>query len=272
MSFGKPSERLRFAVDQEAAEFHGVEQQAIYDTIGALIGGVKVGYSQRGEGTKPIDISVALPRSERTLGEKILSTPLPAGGTARQGANVELGDVVKVVREPASYPIFRHNGRFAEMVTADVAGRLEAPVYGMLSVEDAIGKAGLGQGRPADDQVPRPAARRFEADAALGRRMGGDLRHVPRHGRGVRGGDPRHLPAGRRAVRLVPAAARDPRAGAPDPDRHRDRALAVQRRLHRDLDDRLHRARRHHRAQLDPARRLHPPQAGGGRHSAEARR
>ena len=29
--------------------------------------------------------------------------------------------------------------------------------------------------------------------------------------------------------------------------------------VHGDLDDRLHRARRHHRAQLDPARRLHPP-------------
>ena len=95
-SFGKPSDRLRLAVDQEAAEFHGVEQQAIYDTIGALIGGVKVGYSQRGEGMKPIDISVMLPRSERTLSERILSTPLPAGGTVRQGANVELGDVVKV--------------------------------------------------------------------------------------------------------------------------------------------------------------------------------
>ncbi len=162
-SFGKPAERLRFAVDQEAAEFHGVEEQAIFDTIGALIGGVKVGYSQRGEGTKPIDISVMLPRSDRTPGEKLLSTPLPAGGTVRQGANVELGDVVKVVREPASYPIFRHNGRFAEMVTADVAGRFEAPVYGMLSVEEAVGKQDWGKdgpptikyhGQPLDDSKP----------------------------------------------------------------------------------------------------------------------
>ncbi len=149
-SFGRPSDRLRLAVDQEAAEFHGVEQQAIYDTIGALIGGVKVGYSQRGEGLKPIDISVMLPKSERTLSERILSTPLPAGGTVRQGANVELGDVVKVVREPASFPIFRHNGRFAEMVTADVAGRFEAPIYGMLSVEDAIAKMDWGQGGPPE--------------------------------------------------------------------------------------------------------------------------
>ena len=37
------------------------------------------------------------------------------------------------------------------------------------------------------------------------------------------------------------------------------RPLAVRRAVHRDLDDRLHRARGHHRAQLDPAGRLHPP-------------
>ncbi len=162
-SYGKPSDRLRFAIDQEAAEFHGVEQQAIYDTIGALIGGVKVGYSQRGEGLKPIDISVTLPRSERTLNERILSTPLPAGGTVRQGANVELGDVVSVKRERASYPIFRHNGRFAEMVSAEVAGRFEAPVYGMLAVQDAIAGVDWGKGsapeikyhgQPVDDARP----------------------------------------------------------------------------------------------------------------------
>ena len=162
-SFGRPADRLRFSIDQEAAEFHGVEQQAIYDTIGALIGGVKVGYSQRGEGLKPIDISVMLPKSARTLSERVLSTPLPAGGTARQGANVELGDVVAVHREPASFPIFRHNGRFAEMVTADVAGRFEAPIYGMLAVQDAVAKQDWAKagppeikyhGQPVDDAKP----------------------------------------------------------------------------------------------------------------------
>ena len=162
-SYGTPGERLRFEIDQEAAEFHGVEQQAIYDTIGALLGGVKVGYSQRGEGLKPIDISVKLPKSAQTLTEKILSTPLPAGGTARQGANVELGDVVKVKREKASYPIFRHNGRFAEMVSGEVAGRFEAPIYGMFAVEDMIGKMDWGKdgppqikyhGQPANDAQP----------------------------------------------------------------------------------------------------------------------
>jgi len=156
-SFGAPTERLRFAIDQESLEYHGVEEQAVYDTLGALIGGVKVGYSQRGSGLKPIAIDVALPRSQRTLDERLMSTPLPAGGTARQGANVELGDVVKVKREMSSYPIFRHNGRFAEMVTAELAGRYEAPIYGMMAVDDALDKIDWGaSGKPAVDLHGQP--------------------------------------------------------------------------------------------------------------------
>ncbi|PWB83494.1 MAG: multidrug transporter AcrB [Methylocystaceae bacterium] len=162
-SFGVQNERMRFAIDQEALEFHGVQEQAVYDTIGALLGGTKIGFSQRGGGLKPIDIAVALPRSAMTPGERILSTPLPAGGTARQGANVELGDVVKVSRELASYPIFRHNGRFVEMVSGEVAGRYEAPIYGMLAVEGAMQQMDWGpggppaiayHGQPSDDSKP----------------------------------------------------------------------------------------------------------------------
>ena len=162
-SFGVPTERLRFAVDQQALEYHGVDEQAVYDTIGALVGGTQIGYSQRGSGLKPIAIDVALPRSGLTLDARLLSTPLPAGGTPRQGANVELGDVVSVKRETTSYPIFRHNGRFAEMVTGELAGRFEAPIYGMLAVDDALGKIDWGKaggpavaihGQPLDKSKP----------------------------------------------------------------------------------------------------------------------
>ena len=128
-----PGERLRFALDQESLEFHGVEEQAVYDTLRALTGGVPVGYSHRGAGRKPIEIAVQMPRSGLFLSERILATPVPgARGT------VELGDLVTMTREPASHPLFRRNGRFAEMVMADLAGRFEAPVYGMLAVQDRL--------------------------------------------------------------------------------------------------------------------------------------
>jgi multidrug efflux pump subunit AcrB len=159
----RPAERLRFSINQENLEFYGVDEQAVYDTIATLVGGVNVGFSQRGHGARPIEIALRLPRSAEWLGERILSTPLPAGGTARQGRNVELGDVVTVTREPASYPLFRRDGRFAEMVMAEVAGRFEAPIYGMLAVEDEIshldwGKAGPlpihYHGQPTDESEP----------------------------------------------------------------------------------------------------------------------
>ena len=161
-SFGTQGSRLRFSIDQQALEYQGVEERTVYDTLAALIGGVKVGYSQR-EGQKPIDITVALPKRDLALSEKILSTPLPAGGTVRQGAIVELGDVVTVKEELSSYPIFRHNGRPAEMVTAELAGRFEAPIYGMLEVQKAMqsvdwGKDGVPaialHGQPNDDTKP----------------------------------------------------------------------------------------------------------------------
>jgi multidrug efflux pump subunit AcrB len=145
-----PGERLRFSIDQENLEFHGVEEQAVYDTLAAVIGGVKIGYSQRGAGTKPIDISVRLPKTALWIGERILATPVPAGGTKRQGANVELGDVVTVKREPASHTLFRRNGRFAEMVTAELTGRFEAPIYGMLAVQDRIAEIDWGAAGPPD--------------------------------------------------------------------------------------------------------------------------
>jgi len=156
-SVGYRHERLRFEIDQENLEFHGVEEQALYDTVQALLGGVMVGYSHRGANISPIEIAVRLPKEGLKTGERLLSTPLPAPGVAADsGAVVELGDVISLKREKASYPLFRRNHRFAEMVSGDLAGRFEAPVYGMLAVEGALKEAGFDgriayHGQPDDE-------------------------------------------------------------------------------------------------------------------------
>jgi len=157
-SFGAPADRIRIEIDQENLEFHGVEEETVYDTIAALLGGVSIGYSHRGHGANPIETTIRLPKSGLHPGERILATPLPA----RDGV-VELGDVVRFKREPASYPLFRRDGHFAEMVLADLAGRFEAPIYGMLAVADAVaaqqwpGNAPPAislYGQPEDESVP----------------------------------------------------------------------------------------------------------------------
>ena len=163
-SYGRPSERVRIAIDQDNLEFHKVEESDVYDTVQAYLKGTPVGYSQRGDQRHPIEIAVALPKSTKTLGQHTLATPVPANALPGNRSIVELGDVVKVTRERASYPVFRHNGRPAEMVLGDMAGQFEAPIYGMFAVADAIEKADWGglkkpeilyHGQPVDDSTPK---------------------------------------------------------------------------------------------------------------------
>jgi multidrug efflux pump subunit AcrB len=144
-SFGHPTQRLRLSIDQDNLEFHGVEEEAVYDTIAALFGGISVGYSHRGAGANPVEIAIRLPKADLGPGERLLSTPVPG----RNGI-VELGDVVEWKYEEASYPLFRHGGRFAEMVMADLAGQYEAPIYGMFAVEDAIAAQDWGADGPPE--------------------------------------------------------------------------------------------------------------------------
>ncbi len=121
-SFGTQAERVRLGIDQDNLEYYKVEQSDVYDTINALFRGTTVGYSHRGGGRQPIPIRVALPKGAMTVSEATLATPVPANVIPGERSVVELGDVVSVTREPASFPIFRHNGRAIEMVTAELAG------------------------------------------------------------------------------------------------------------------------------------------------------
>ncbi|MGP0060587.1 MAG: efflux RND transporter permease subunit [Beijerinckiaceae bacterium] len=149
-SYHNQPERVRIGIDQDNLEYYRVEQSDVYDTLRAFYHGTTVGYSHRGGGRQPIPIRIALPKGDGVVNERTLATPVPANALPGNRSVVELGDVVTVTREPASFPIFRHNGRAAEMITGELAGQFEAPVYGMMAVADAINKADWGQ-------VPKPA-------------------------------------------------------------------------------------------------------------------
>jgi multidrug efflux pump subunit AcrB len=137
-SFGTQPRRLRATVNTDNLEFFQVQEQDVFDTIALLNAGQTVGYSHRGEGRHPIPILIQRDKGLRVLDETFLSTPIPANVLPGARGVVELGDVIEVTEEYASFPIFRHNGRYAEMVTAELAGDFEAPLYGMIDVAAAL--------------------------------------------------------------------------------------------------------------------------------------
>ena len=162
-SIGKPQPQLRISIDQDRLEFFGVEQRDVYDTIQALFGGTAVGYSYRGEGRDPIEISVRLPKRDLSWSELLASTPVPANSVPGNKTVVELGDVVHVTDEAGSPTIFRRDGRSTDMIMAELAGAYEAPIYGILDVDKRITAHDWGalgrptirfHGQPEDESKP----------------------------------------------------------------------------------------------------------------------
>jgi multidrug efflux pump subunit AcrB len=162
-SIGEKRPRLRLSIDQDRLEFFGVEQRDVYDTIQMLFGGVSVGYSHRGEDRNPIEIAVHLPKRNLAWDEALASTPVPANTLPGSKTVVELGQIVKATVEQGSPVIFRRDGRFADMVMAELAGRFEAPLYGMLEVAKRVDSHDWGalpkpvislHGQPADESRP----------------------------------------------------------------------------------------------------------------------
>jgi multidrug efflux pump subunit AcrB len=163
-SYGVQAPRKRIVVDQDSLEFFGVQQGDVFDTIQRLYGDRVVGYSHRGDGRQPLPIRMALAKDQRRIDEAMLTTPVPANALPGNRSIVELGDVTRVTTEPSSFPIFRHNGRAAEMVQAELAGAFEAPLYGLQAVDAALDKIEwttetpkpqiLMHGQPLDESKP----------------------------------------------------------------------------------------------------------------------
>lgn len=137
-SYGVEAPRKRLVISTDDAEFYRVEEGDVFDTIAILSNGKTIGYSHRGQGRPPIPIRLERAKGEKVIDERFLSTPMPANVLPGDKGVVELGDVVRVLDEQTTLPIYRHNGISTEMVTAELAGDFEAPLYGMLAVQDAI--------------------------------------------------------------------------------------------------------------------------------------
>ena len=162
-SWGEPRPRLRISIDQDKLEYFGVEQSDVYDTLQALLGGRLVGYSHRGADRNPIEIMVRLPKSDLLWSQKLASTPVPANAQPGNKAVVELDDVVTVTPESGTPVIFRRNGHYVDMVTAELAGDYEAPLYGLMAVDKLLRAHEWGalpapairmHGQPEDESRP----------------------------------------------------------------------------------------------------------------------
>ena len=98
-SFGHALPTLRLVPDRSKLDQYGVSERQVLDSIGALMGTQTLGYAPRGADRDPLPIVMGLDQNQRQW----------SGGRAPPPG-----------------------------VMADLAGRYEAPIYGMLAVDQAV--------------------------------------------------------------------------------------------------------------------------------------
>lgn len=162
-SYGLPRPTLNVVPDRARLESLSVSEGELYASVNTLMNGQILGYAQQagrsGEGREPLEIALRLPQNARYVSETLESMPVATSG----GRLVALNEIAAFERGQGSTAYFRRDGRDADMIMAELAGRYEAPIYGLGAVNDAINAADWGalpkpvirlNGQPEDESRP----------------------------------------------------------------------------------------------------------------------
>ncbi len=129
-----PHDVWHFIVERDKALRRGVTVDAVNQTLETAVGGMVVGDVKARSLVEPHLIRLRLPVEVRSDIQRLLLLPVPA----MDGTSVPLSELGEFVWVPQDEPVFHKNLRPVEYVTAETVGRLAAPVYGMLEVEQQL--------------------------------------------------------------------------------------------------------------------------------------
>ncbi len=129
-----PYEYWRFDVDTEKAVRRGISVDTINGSLAMAMGSFRLGDIKRGSVLEPTYIVMKIPLAVRSQVSRLGDLPIPTN----DGKTIplsELGEFKKGYEDPTIYTI---DLRGVEYVTAEMQGRLGAPIYGMLDIEDMV--------------------------------------------------------------------------------------------------------------------------------------
>jgi multidrug efflux pump subunit AcrB len=126
----------RFVVDQEKAALNGVTAEQVAATLTLAVEGMEVGLLHQPREQEDVPILLRFSRADRSRIESLKQIKV----SGSQGNLVPLGEVVRVEEETAEKNIFHKNLMPVVYVTADVAGKVESPVYAILSINKSLDK------------------------------------------------------------------------------------------------------------------------------------
>jgi multidrug efflux pump subunit AcrB len=143
--------KYRMLVDQEKAALHGISEEDIARTMRIASGGDRAGLLHVDSEKEDIPITVRLDRATRSDIDRLEHLKI----AGRNGRLVPLNELVRWERTIADKSIYHKNLMPVTYVTADVAGKVESPVYAILKVGPEIQKLRIPEGYSVEQHMAR---------------------------------------------------------------------------------------------------------------------
>ncbi|ANO50532.1 efflux RND transporter permease subunit [Woeseia oceani] len=130
------AERYVIDIDQQRAALLGVSQQQVSSAINMALSGEDVTYVHRGLEKYPIPVRLEVPVAEKSHLDSLLGLEV----RSLSGQRVPIAEIASVRLVPWDSAIHHKDLLPVVYVTADMAGSLDSPLYGMFDLSGRIDK------------------------------------------------------------------------------------------------------------------------------------
>ncbi|GGI83428.1 efflux RND transporter permease subunit [Shewanella gelidii] len=117
-------------IDRSRASIEGIAYESIVNLIATSIGGKDVSYLHIQQQKEPVPIRLSLVEAAKMDFEQVLNLKL----LNRSGYAIAITELVQISRGTIDAPIIHKNMIPMVMVVADMAGKLDSPLYGMFNM------------------------------------------------------------------------------------------------------------------------------------------
>ena len=132
-------QKWQVKIDRSKASRLGVPYHNIVDAIATSVGGKDINILHSDKQKYAIPIRLQLKEGEKVNLEQVLHLKM----TNNNGQLITLAELVKIHKSVAAKPIMHKNMIPMIMVTADMSGDLDSPLYGMFDISEKIADSDL---------------------------------------------------------------------------------------------------------------------------------
>jgi len=144
--------RYVITVDRQKAALLGVSQAQVTSAVALALGGEDVTYIHQSHEKEPIPVRMEIPVASKTDIDSLMALEV----RSREGIPMPISEFASAELRPWDGAIIHKDLLPVVFVTADMAGKLDSPLYGMFELSDEIGSMEFAGGPIEQRYISQP--------------------------------------------------------------------------------------------------------------------